>query len=127
MGEPSANWELKIDADTSRKALSDAIKNAADRMIQPAGHLTKLRSEYTWMPDLTAALVEDSHVGPLMQAAKAFANAVTLSGQEDAAARVVRLRPLEGALSAEMEQMHEWSFKLVQVANLRIKDLSGAH
>jgi hypothetical protein len=79
------------------------------------------------MPDLTAALAEDSHVGPLIQAAKAFADALTLSGQEDAEARVVRLRQLEGALSAEVERMTDWSYKLVQVANLRIKDLSGAH
>ena len=126
MGETSANWELKTDSDTGRKALSDAIKNAADRMIQPAEHLANLSSEYPWMPDLTAALAE-AHVGPLIQAAKAFADAVTLSGQEDADARVVRLRPLEGALSGEMERMTDWSFKLVQVANLRIKDLSGAH
>jgi hypothetical protein len=96
MRDTLAYWELNIASDTSRKALSNAIKSEAGRMIQPAEDLAKLRREYPWMPDLAAALSEDSRVGPLTQAAKAFADAATLSGEEDDEARVVRLRPLDG-------------------------------
>ncbi len=125
IGEALGHWERKIDSTGGEKALSDAIRNAAGRMIHPSMRLEKLPAEYPWMPDLATALAGDSHVDPVMQAARTLADALALSGQEDAEARLVRLRPLEGKLSTEMQRMADWSNTLEQAAEVRIKDLSG--
>jgi hypothetical protein len=126
IGEALGHWERKIDSTGSEKALSDAVRKAAGRMTQPSMRLEKLPTEYPWMPDLATALAGDSHVDPVMQAATTFADALAPSEQEDPEARLVRLRPLEGKLSTEMQRMADWSNTLERTAEVRIKDLSDA-
>jgi hypothetical protein len=118
------NWESFMDDAGGRKSFTDGMHNVTDRLKHWFPRLDSLKNEYPQFQDLTAAMA-DSHVDQVLEKAGALVDAVADSRQETNEARVLRLRPLEGALRAEMGGMVNWLTALGRTSEQRIHDLSG--
>lgn len=119
-----AKWEAYMDDANGRKSFTDGMRNVTSRLKDWFPRLDALKNEYPQFQDLTAAMA-NSHVDRVLETADAFVDAVADSRQETNEARLLRLRPLEGALRAEMGGMVNWLTALGRTSEQRIHDLSG--
>jgi hypothetical protein len=119
-----AKWEAYMDDASGRKSFTDGMRNVMSRLKDWFPRLDALKNEYPQFNDLTAAIA-NSHVDRVLEKAAALVDAVADSRQETSEARLLRLRPLEGALRTEMGGTANWLTALGRTSEQRIHDLSG--